>query len=76
MREENPQAYVLGEHFAEATRWLQGEEGDGAMNYFGFTQPVAAWLAGQALGGVRARLSTAQFKAALARAVARTPYAN
>ena len=76
VREENPQAYVLGEHFAEATRWLQGEQEDGAMNYFGFSQPVAAWLAGLALGGVRARLSTAQFEAALARAVARIPYAN
>ena len=76
VREENPQAYVLGEHFSEATRWLQGDQEDGAMNYFGFTQPVRAWLAGLELGGVRARLSTAQFDAALRRAVATIPYAN
>jgi len=76
MREENPQAYVLGEHFSEATRWLQGDQEDGAMNYFGFTQPVRAWLAGLDLGGVRARLATADFVAALARAVAPIPYAN
>ena len=76
VREENPQAYVLGEHFSEATRWLQGDQEDGAMNYFGFTQPVRAWLAGLDLGGVRARLGTADFTAALARAVAAIPYAN
>jgi alpha-glucosidase len=76
LREENPQAYVLGEHFSEATRWLQGDQEDGAMNYFGFTQPVRAWLGGQDLGGVRARLGTADFVAALARAVAAIPYDN
>ena len=76
MRAENPQAYVLGEHFSEATRWLQGDQEDGAMNYYGFTQPVRAWLAGLDLGGVRARLGTADFTAALARAVAAVPYAN
>ena len=76
LRAENPQAYVLGEHFSEATRWLQGDQEDGAMNYYGFTQPVRAWLAGLDLGGVRARLGTADFTAALARAVAAIPYAN
>ena len=30
IKQENGQAYVLGEHFAEATRWLQGEQEDGA----------------------------------------------
>jgi len=76
LREENPQAYVLGEHFAEATRWLQGDQEDGAMNYFGFTQPVRAWLAGLDVSGMRARLGTADFVAALARAVAAIPYDN
>lgn len=76
MREANPQAYVLGEHFAEATRWLQGDQEDGAMNYHGFTQPVRAWLAGLDLAGVRARLSSAQLEAGLARALAAIPYAN
>jgi alpha-glucosidase len=76
VREENAQAYVLGEHFSEATRWLQGDQEDGAMNYFGFTLPVRAWLGGLDLGGVRARLGTADFVAALARAVANIPYVN
>ena len=76
IKAENPQAYVLGEHFAEATRWLQGDMEDGAMNYFGFTHPLRAWLAGYALGGVKTRLATAHFEAALRRAVAAIPYAN
>lgn len=46
IKSENADAYVLGEHFAEATRWLQGDQEDGAMNYHGFTHPVWSWLAG------------------------------
>jgi alpha-glucosidase len=76
IREENPEAYVLGEHFAEATRWLQGDAEDGAMNYWGFMQPLRAWLAGAEVGGMRARIDGAAFAAALARAVASVPYAN
>jgi alpha-glucosidase len=76
VREENPQAYVLGEHFSEATRWLQGDQEDGAMNYHGFASPVRAWLAGQALGARRARISTLQFEGRLTSAIAALPYAN
>jgi alpha-glucosidase len=76
IREENPAAYVLGEHFSEATRWLQGEQEDGAMNYHGFATPVRAWLAGLPLGPKRARISTAQFEARLTQATAGLPYAN
>ena len=76
VREENPQAYLLGEHFAEATRWLQGDQEDGAMNYHGFTTPVRGWLTGLELAGVRQRLGTAAFEAWLTRAIAAIPYAN
>lgn len=68
IKDEQPQAYVLGEHFSEATRWLQGDQEDGSMNYYGFAQPVWAWLAGQDTNGHPARLSTAQFEAWLNRA--------
>jgi alpha-glucosidase len=80
-----PDAYVLGEHFAEATRWLQGDQEDGAMNYYGFALPVQSWLAGFTLGlagataaeeAARARLATAALVATLVRAVAAIPYAN
>jgi alpha-glucosidase len=79
MREVNPDAYVLGEHFAEATRWLQGEQEDGAMNYHGFTHPLRAWLgvagsAGAAAGEVP--LNTVEFERWLAEARAGIPWDN
>ena len=44
VKDENPQAYLLGENFFDATRQLQGDQLDGAMNYAGFTQPLWFWL--------------------------------
>ncbi|MDC5842066.1 maltodextrin glucosidase [Vibrio europaeus] len=44
-KQVNPDCYVLGEHFFEATQWLQGDQEDGAMNYYGFAHPVRALLA-------------------------------
>ncbi|HET9620936.1 MAG TPA: maltodextrin glucosidase [Kofleriaceae bacterium] len=76
MREENAEAYLLGEHFAEATRWLQGDQEDGAMNYHGFAIPVRAWLSGRDIADHPARLSTADFARWLADAMARIPYDN
>jgi alpha-glucosidase len=71
-----PEVYVLGEHFAEATRWLQGDMEDGAMNYHGFTSPLRQWLVGQEWGGSSARLSTAGLLKALSRSLAAIPYEN
>ena len=76
LREENPQAYVLGEHFAEATRWLQGEQQDGAMNYYGFAHPLRAWLANQDIAYQPIAIDTPQFELWLTRARATIPYAN
>jgi len=47
VKQENPQAYVLGEHFGDARRWLHAGVEDAAMNYVGFALPVRAFLAGQ-----------------------------
>jgi alpha-glucosidase len=76
LREENPEAYVLGEHFGEATRWLQGDQEDGAMNYYGFALPVRAWLAGQDVAGAPTRLTTPELEGWMTAARARVPYAN
>lgn len=46
-REENPQAYLLGEHFGDARDWLQNGVEDGAMNYMGFALPLRAFLTGR-----------------------------
>lgn len=76
IKQENPQAYVLGEHFFEATRWLQGDQEDGAMNYHGFAQPLWAWLAGVDVAGHPIALDGAGFDAWMAGARAATPYAQ
>ncbi|NRF72107.1 maltodextrin glucosidase [Aquincola sp. S2] len=68
IKSEQPSAYMLGEHFSEATRWLQGDQEDASMNYYGFAQPLWAWLAGQDVNGHPAALSTLQFEAWLNRA--------
>lgn len=44
-KQVNPDCYVLGEHFFEASQWLQGDQEDGAMNYYGFAHPLRALLA-------------------------------
>lgn len=46
VKAENPQAYLLGEHYFDGTPHLQGEELDASMNYRGFTMPVIHWLSG------------------------------
>jgi alpha-glucosidase len=46
IREENPQAYILGENFFDATSQLQGDCWDAAMNYSGFSKPLRYWLSG------------------------------
>jgi len=76
IRAESPDAYVLGEHFSEATRWLQGEQEDGAMNYYGFAHPVRAWMAQLDISYQPIRLSTREFEQWLTRARASIPYAN
>ncbi|MCL2658498.1 MAG: maltodextrin glucosidase [Betaproteobacteria bacterium] len=76
LREENPEAYFLGEHFNEASRWLQGDQEDGAMNYYGFAHPVREWLAGMDISYTSATLSTHDFSIWLDSARGRIPYEN
>ncbi len=44
VKEENPQAYLLGENFFDGSAQLQGDRWDATMNYVGFTWPVRHWL--------------------------------
>ncbi len=44
VKQENPQAYLLGENFFDASRQLQGDQLDASMNYAGFTHPLWFWL--------------------------------
>ena len=74
LREENPQAYVLGEHFFEATKWLQGDQEDGAMNYYGFTRPVTEFLAGVDYMGHSVQIDSTDLEHLFTRARARIPF--
>lgn len=46
VKEENPDALLVGEHFFDGTDQLQGTCWDAMMNYAGFAQPLWYWLAG------------------------------
>ena len=76
VKAERSDAYLLGEHFFEASRWLQGPHEDGAMNYFGFAQPLRAFLAGLDVAYHPCRIDAAEFDQWLTAARARIPYAN
>ncbi len=76
VKEESPDAYLVGEHFSEATRWLQGDLEDGAMNYYGFAHPVRAFLGRQDIKYQPVRIDAAELDAWLTDARSRIPYAN
>ena len=76
IKEEKADAYFLGEHFFEASRWLQGPQEDGAMNYYGFAHPLRAFLAGLDVAYHPCALDGAEFDRWLSDARARIPYAN
>lgn len=44
----NPEAYIVGELWGEAHRWLQGDQFDGQMNYM-FTRAVFGFFSGNKL---------------------------
>jgi len=74
IRAENDQAYVLGEHFYEASQWLQGDQEDGAMNYYGFAHPIRAFLAGQDIAYHPIQISAQDFEQWLSEARAKIPF--
>ena len=44
VKDENPQSYLMGENFFDASNQLQGDCWDGVMNYAGFALPLRDWL--------------------------------
>ncbi len=46
VREANPEAVVLAEHYGSPKDWLQGGEWDTVMNYDAFMEPVTWFLTG------------------------------
>ncbi len=75
-KEENSDTYVLGEHFFEASQWLQGDQEDGAMNYYGFAHPIRALLAKQDIAFDPIDINVQEFVDWLTEAKAKIPFAN
>lgn len=46
VKEANPEAIILAEHYGDASPWLQGDQWDTVMNYDGFMDPVTWFLTG------------------------------
>ncbi len=44
IKAENPQAYLLAEQWLDCPEYLQGDQWDSAMNYFGCTRPVRQFV--------------------------------
>lgn len=46
VKEANPQAIIIAEHYGDPSDWLQGEEWDTVMNYDAFMEPVSWFFTG------------------------------
>ncbi len=46
VKEANPNAIILAEHYGSAAPWLQGKEWDTIMNYDAFMEPLTWFLTG------------------------------
>ncbi|MDR0949605.1 MAG: glycoside hydrolase family 13 protein [Lachnospiraceae bacterium] len=46
VKEANPDAIILAEHYGDTKDWLQGNEWDTVMNYDAFMEPVTWFLTG------------------------------
>ncbi|MCR5250108.1 MAG: glycoside hydrolase family 13 protein [Lachnospiraceae bacterium] len=46
VKEANPEAIILAEHYGSPSAWLQGNEWDTVMNYDAFMEPITWFLTG------------------------------
>ena len=46
VKEANPQAVILAEHYGDPSNWLAGDQWDTVMNYDAFMEPVSWFLTG------------------------------
>lgn len=46
VKQANPNAIILAEHYGDASPWLQGSEWDTVMNYDAFMEPITWFLTG------------------------------
>ena len=55
VKEANPEALILAEHYGDPSEWLEGDEWDTIMNYDAFMEPVTWFLTGMEKHSVEAR---------------------
>lgn len=46
VKESNPNAIILAEHYGDPSSWLRGDEWDTVMNYDAFMEPITWFLTG------------------------------
>lgn len=46
VKEANPNAIILAEHYGDPSSWLQGDQWDTVMNYDAFMEPITWYLTG------------------------------
>ncbi|BBF44784.1 neopullulanase [Lachnospiraceae bacterium KM106-2] len=46
VKEANPNAIILAEHYGDPSAWLEGDEWDTVMNYDAFMEPITWFLTG------------------------------
>lgn len=46
VKDANPEALILAEHYGDPQEWLEGDEWDSVMNYDAFMEPVTWFLTG------------------------------
>ncbi len=46
VKEANPEALILAEHYGDPSSWLQGDQWDSVMNYDAFMEPLTWFLTG------------------------------
>ncbi len=46
VKEANPNAIILAEHYGDPTEWLRGDQWDTVMNYDAFMEPITWFLTG------------------------------
>lgn len=46
VKEANPNALILAEHYGDPSSWLEGDQWDSVMNYDAFMEPVTWFLTG------------------------------
>ena len=46
VKQANPNAIIIAEHYGDARAWLQGDEWDTVMNYDAFMEPISWFLTG------------------------------